>query len=358
MSYNLNISPGSTIGIIGGGQLGKMMATAASQLGYKTHIFTNNINSPAAQVSNKVTVANYNNHEKLVSFASSVDVATIEFENIDSNIIDIILQKTQVYPNKKTLSIAQNRIKEKTHMQQLGIKVADFVTINNYENLIYHANILGYPLILKTATLGYDGKGQYFIKNQSNLKQLSSLNWNQEYILEKFINIYKEISSIIVTGVNNTSEFFPIAENYHINGILDKSIVPAKIHQDIYKQAQMITLKIAQSLNIIGILTVEFFITYQQKLLVNEIAPRPHNSGHWSLNACNISQFEQLINAICGLPLKPIKLLFPCTMQNILGQDIYNHNNYIKMPNYHLTIYGKEEAHDNRKMGHINIMDY
>ncbi|KJV69497.1 5-(carboxyamino)imidazole ribonucleotide synthase [Candidatus Neoehrlichia procyonis] len=358
MSHNLSILPGSIIGIIGGGQLGKMIAMSAAQLGYKTHIFTNNINGPAAQVSNKVTVANFNNYEKLTSFASSVDVATIEFENIDSNVIDIIQQKTQIYPSKKILSIAQNRIKEKMHMQQLGISTVDFAIVSDYKNLVHHANILGYPLVLKTATLGYDGKGQYVIKNQNDLKQLLHLDWSQEYILEKFIKIYKEISSIIVTEINNTSEFFPIAENYHINGILDKSIVPAKINQNIYKQAQMITLKIAQSLSLVGILTVEFFITHEYKLLVNEIAPRPHNSGHWSLDACNISQFEQLIYAICGLPLKPIKLLFPCIMQNILGKNIHNYNSHINKPNYRFTIYGKEEAHDNRKMGHINILEY
>ncbi|AAZ68861.1 5-(carboxyamino)imidazole ribonucleotide synthase [Ehrlichia canis] len=358
MLHNSYVSPGSTIGIIGGGQLGKMISIAATNLGYKTHLLTDNQDSPSINVTNNVTILdNYYNKELLLEFASSVDIATLEFENIPSTTIDILSQKTKVYPGKTALHISQNRIREKQYIRNLGIKTANFRIIDNYDNLVHNVLELGYPALLKTTELGYDGKGQYLITQPGDLNTLSTLNWQQEYILEKFVKIHKEISIIISKSINGSIEFFPVAENHHTNGILATSSVPASISEEINIQAKNIALQIAESFNLVGILAVEFFITDEQELIVNEIAPRPHNSGHWSLDACNISQFEQLTRAICGLPLKPVKLLFPCTMDNILGDDIYNYYQYKTKINESIYIYGKTKASKNRKMGHINRLN-
>ena len=358
MLYGSHINPGFTIGIIGGGQLGKMISIAAAKLGYKTHLLTDDCDSPSIQVTNNVTILNsYQDIELLLKFASSVDVATLEFENIPSTVIDVLSKKTKVYPGKKALYIAQNRIREKQHIRSLGIKTTNFKTINSYDSLEQNILELGYPALLKIAELGYDGKGQYMIKEQSDLKALSILNWDKTYILEKFVKINKEISIIISKSIDGSVEFFPIAENYHNNGILAKSSVPAQINKEINVQAQQIAIKIAESLNLVGLLAIEFFITDTQELIVNEIAPRPHNSGHWSLDACNISQFEQLVRAICGLPLQPVKLFFPCTMDNILGEDIYKYYQYGTKINESIHIYGKTQASKNRKMGHINTLE-
>ena len=359
MPYGSCIKPGSIIGIIGGGQLGKMISIAATKLGYRTHILTDNSYSPSIQVTNNVTILNsYQDTELLLKFASSVDVATLEFENIPSNVIDVISKKTKVYPGKEALYISQNRIREKQHIRSLNIQTTNFKIINSYDNLEQNILELGYPALLKSVELGYDGKGQYKIKEQSDLKALSTLNWNQTYILEEFVKIYKEISIIVSKSLDGSIVFFPIAENYHNNGILEKSLVPAQINKEINIQAQQIAIKIAKSLNLVGLLTVEFFITDTQELIVNEIAPRPHNSGHWSLDACNISQFEQLVRAICGLPLQPVKLFFPCTMGNILGEDIYKYYKYETKINESIHIYGKKQASKNRKMGHINTLEF
>ena len=352
------IKPGSNIGIIGGGQLGKMISIAAAKLGYNIYLLTDNVDNPSVQVTNNVTILNnYHDTETLLKFASNIDVATLEFENIPSTIIDVLLKKIKVYPGKKALHIAQNRIREKQHIRSLDIKPVNFKIINSYDDLKQNILELGYPALLKTAELGYDGKGQYMIKQQNDLNALSTLNWNQTYILEEFIKIHKEISIIISKSSNGSIEFFPIAENHHSNGILIKSTVPAQINKEINIKAQQIAIKIAESLNLVGLLAIEFFITDTQELIVNEIAPRPHNSGHWSLNACNISQFEQLVRAICGLPLQPVKLLFPCTMHNILGEDIYKYYKHRVKINESVHIYGKKTASKNRKMGHINILE-
>ncbi|GAT76655.1 phosphoribosylaminoimidazole carboxylase ATPase subunit [Ehrlichia ruminantium] len=359
MIHDLHVPPGSTIGILGGGQLGKMISVAATKLGYKTHLLTDNLNNPSVQVTNNVTILDsHTNTEQLLEFASSISVATLEFENIPSNIINILQQKTSIYPGIDALYISQNRIREKQHIRNLGIATTDFAIINNYEDLIYTASEFGYPTLLKTAELGYDGKGQYIIRQKEDLSKLSSLNWEITYVLEKFLTIDKEISIIISKNIHGITEFFPAAENYHNNGILVRSSVPAQINQEMHIKAQELTKKIAESFNLIGLLAVEFFITETQELIVNEIAPRPHNSGHWSLDACNVSQFEQLVRAICGLPLQPVKLLFPCTMYNILGEDIYKYYKHHTQINESVYIYGKNKASQNRKMGHINILQY
>lgn len=346
------------IGIMGGGQLGKMIASAAAKLGMKTHVFTSDKNSPASHVTSNLTIADFTDEDALVSFAKSVDLVTLEFENVPCSAIDILLQYTNVYPGKKSLYIAQNRLREKSLMKELKIQVPKYRSISNCAELQESVKGSKFPFILKETEMGYDGKGQYAIFSDSDVQNLcSSLDWKKEYILEEFIDVQKEISLIATRGKDENISFFPIAENSHIDGILDESTVPAKINSSLVKQAQEISRKIISELKLVGILAVEFFITKDGSLLVNEIAPRPHNSGHWSLDACNISQFEQLVRAICGFPLQEVKLRFPCTTKNILGADVNNCFHYLSNPNASLTIYGKEQVKEKRKMGHVNIIN-
>ncbi len=344
------------IGIMGGGQLGKMIASAVVKLGMKTHVFTNDVNSPASCVTGNLTVADFTDKDALAAFAKSVDLVTLEFENIPCSAIDILLQYTSVYPGRESLYIAQNRLREKNFMRKLKIPVPEYRSISNYNELQASINGLNFPVILKETEMGYDGKGQYIIRSDHDVTNLcNSLNWDKEYILEAFVDIQKEVSLIIARDKSKKISFFPMAENFHIDGILDQSIVPAEIDLTFIKQAQEIAEQIVSALDLIGILAIEFFITKNGNLFVNEIAPRPHNSGHWSLDACNVSQFEQLIRAICGLPLQEVKLRFPCMTKNILGTDIYNCIAYLSNPNASLTIYGKNQVREKRKMGHINI---
>lgn len=346
------------IGIMGGGQLGKMIAGAAAKLGIKTHVFTSDKDSPASHICSDLIVADFTDKDALVSFAKSVDLVTLEFENIPCSAIDILLQHTNVYPDKKSLYIAQNRLREKNFIKDLKIQVPKYWSISNYIGLRESVKNSKFPFVLKETEMGYDGKGQYIIRSDSDMQNFcDSLNWNKEYILEEFVDVQKEISLIAARDKDKNISFFPIAENSHIDGILNESIVPAKIDSYLTKQAQEISRKIISELELVGILAVEFFITHDGNLLVNEIAPRPHNSGHWSLDACNVSQFEQLIRAICGFPLQEVKLRFPCITKNILGTDIDNCFHYLSNPNASLTIYGKKQTKGRRKMGHVNIIN-
>ncbi|MGL9717960.1 MAG: 5-(carboxyamino)imidazole ribonucleotide synthase [Wolbachia sp.] len=341
------------IGIVGSGQLGKMTAIAATKLGQKTHIFANAKDDPACSVADDLTIADLSNKKELESFARSVDLVTIESENISCDAADIISQHVDFYPGKRALYVAQNRLREKDFIRDLGIKTASYKSIQNYNDLLEGS--LGYPTRLKTTEMGYDGKGQYVIGNDSEMKQFASFNWNTQYILEAGVDLIKEVSIVVVRDKNGKMAFFPTAENHHIDGILDTSVVPAKIDSKLAQEVQQVAGKIADALNVIGILAIEFFITKDNELLVNELAPRPHNSCHWSLDACNVSQFEQLVRVICGLPIQEVVLRFPCMTKNIIGNDVYDSNRYLIDKKASLTIYGKKEVRDKRKMGHVNI---
>ncbi|MGL9732406.1 MAG: 5-(carboxyamino)imidazole ribonucleotide synthase [Wolbachia sp.] len=343
------------IGIIGSGQLGKMTAIAATKLGQKTHIFAHAKDDPACSVAGSVTIADFSDKKALVSFAQRVDLVTIESENIPCDAVDIISQHADFYPGKKALHISQNRLREKDFIRDLGIKTADYKSIQNYDELLESSRTFGYPIRLKTIEMGYDGKGQYVIENNSEAKQFVSFDWNTKYILEAGVDLLKEVSIIIARDKNGKVTFFPIAENHHVDGILDTSTVPAKIDGKLAQEVQQTAEKIAGALDVVGILAIEFFITKNNELLVNELAPRPHNSCHWSLDTCSVSQFEQLVRVICGLPMKEVALRFPCMTKNIIGSDIYDFHKYLSDRKSSLTIYGKKEVRDKRKMGHVNI---
>lgn len=340
------------IGIIGGGQLGKMIAIAATKLGQKTHVFTNNKDDPACTVADHLTVADFSNYYSLESFIKNVDFVTAESENIPCSMINTVLEHKDFYPGKKALYISKNRLREKDFVRNLGIKTTNYASIKSYSDFLVNSKTFTYPMRLKTTEMGYDGKGQYIL---NKMEQFADLDWNTSYILEENIDLLKEVSIVIARNNDGKVVFFPIAENLHIDGILDTSEIPALLDYDLTKNVQQTAEKIAHALDLVGILAVEFFITKNNELLVNEIAPRPHNSCHWSLNACNVSQFEQLVRVICGFPMQEVILHFPCVTKNIIGRDIYDCYKHLSDKRASLTIYGKKEIKDKRKMGHVNI---
>ncbi|WP_334414007.1 5-(carboxyamino)imidazole ribonucleotide synthase [Anaplasma bovis] len=350
-----HIPIGSMVGILGGGQLGQMLALAAYRLGYRVKVLAETPDEPATFVTNNCTIGSFTDPETLHKFSSSVDLGIIEFENIPISAVAELTKNMPIYPGVKALHVAQNRIREKSHIASLGIKVTPFREVTCMDTLRDSARSMGYPVVLKTAELGYDGKGQYLIRDQSCLEKIiPELRKDCVYIVEKFLDICKEISIIVAMSSDSSYEFFPIAQNKHSGGVLSQSLVPAEISDHVSDEIKAIALSIASSLDMVGILAVEFFVTNSGELLVNEIAPRPHNSGHWSMDACNVSQFEQLIRAACGLPLREVKLLSPCTMHNIFSNNEISHDVYLD-PSTSISIYGKSPR-PGRKMGHITTL--
>lgn len=337
------------IGIIGGGQLGRMLALAAFNMGYIVYVFSNIKNCPAAQVTPYVIVADYEDSNALNLFAKEVDAITIEFENIPTSTLSYLAQKVPVYPSEKVLYIAQNRLREKEFINSLKINTVRYQTVTTQNSLSQVVNTS--PTLLKTAELGYDGKGQYLL-TQENVDDISL---TQTMILEEYIDIYKELSIVIARNIHGQKVFFPIAENIHRSNILHTSQVPADITPQVQNAIKDIAEKIAEALNIVGIIAIEFFLTRDNRVLVNELAPRPHNSAHWSIDACNISQFAQLIRIICDLPLQEVVLNFPCKTINLLGEGVNNITRYLNDRNAIVHLYGKDTIKANRKMGHINL---
>ena len=351
------IAPGGTIGIIGGGQLGRMIALAASSMGYRTHIFCPHAESPAIQVSSHSTIAEYDDKEALEEFARNVDVVSFEFENVPDKTVLFLDELVPVRPRWNVLHIAQNRIREKGFCDEIGAPVTRYAHINNFEDLAEGFASLGQDKsILKTVELGYDGKGQFIVEHKDQLEQAWEAIGKREAILEAFIPFTKEISVIIARGVNTETVTFPVSENIHKNGVLDTTIVPASINRETEKQAIDTAISIADNLHVVGLVAVEFFVKQNGDVLVNEMAPRPHNSGHRTMDGCVTSQFEQLVRAICGLPLGDVTQHSKVTMKNLLGRDIEQWQEYIKDPTAKLHLYGKKEARQGRKMGHINFV--
>lgn len=352
------IAPGSIIGIIGGGQLGRMTALAAANLGYRTHIFTPDKASPAEQVSHRVTIAPYRDKEALQDFAKSVDVVTFEFENIPFETLKMLEKQVIVHPNPEVLHVSQNRLREKDMVAACGIGTTPYRAVHNLMTLKRAVKELGTPCILKTVEMGYDGKGQFVITADTDLKAL----WEEiaigTGILEAFVKFDKEISVIVARNGKGDTAAYPPVENIHKNGILDKTIAPAAIDVVLATKATNYAHTIAKQLNLIGILAVEFFVTKNGDIWVNEIAPRPHNSGHWTMDACVTSQFEQFVRAVCGLPLGSVDVLAPAIMQNLIGDDAHDWWKHLEDPLAKLHLYGKATARAGRKMGHVTRLQF
>jgi 5-(carboxyamino)imidazole ribonucleotide synthase len=364
MKYK-KIYPPSTIGILGGGQLGKMLAQEAKKMGYRVLTLDPTPNCPCAQVCDEQIVAEFRDKTQALNLAKKADVLTYEFENIPAETVEYLEKKEfSVFPSSKVLRLTQNRIKEKEFLRIIGILTADFQGIKKASDLEKAFLELGLPAVLKTATGGYDGKGQIVLKTKEDLENLLEKSlFGQELIYEKFASFIKEISVICVRDRSGEIKTFPVSENIHRNNILHMSIVPARISRNAEKKAANIAKRVTQGLGAIGTIGVEMFLLKDDLILVNEIAPRVHNSGHYTIEACHASQFEQHIRAICGLPLGSTELLSPAVMINILGDDLICRKDVfswigkvLKIKGASLHLYGKKEIRPGRKMGHITIL--
>ncbi|MFS0877231.1 5-(carboxyamino)imidazole ribonucleotide synthase [Solibacillus isronensis] len=351
------IYPGQTIGIIGGGQLGRMMAVAAKEAGYKIAVLEPTMDSPCGQVADIRIVAAYDDEAALEELAEVSDVITYEFENIDYDGLKRLTQMAYVPQGAELVRITQNRVTEKQMIVDAGCPVAPYTVAFTYEELQENIGEIGFPCIVKTARGGYDGKGQQLLKSAEDLPLAKELFAHSQCIAEGFVPFKKEISVIVQRNGDGETYCLPVGENIHINHILHETIVPARIEQSTAQLAEEAALKIADSLQLIGTLAVEMFVLEDGSIVINECAPRPHNSGHYSIEACNISQFTQHIRAVCGWPLRKPKLWAPSIMVNVLGQHVVPLTNSIsKFPDWSVHLYGKSEAKVNRKMGHVTIM--
>jgi 5-(carboxyamino)imidazole ribonucleotide synthase len=347
------LPPGSTIGILGGGQLGRMTALAAARLGYRTVILTPERESPASQVTDRTILADYDDYEALARFAELVEVATYEFENVPVEPVNWLAERIPVRPGARALRIAQDRLREKDFITRLGIGTTRYRAATSFGALPNVLADIGRPAVLKSTMLGYDGKGQATIRDDTDL----GLAWRQmgagTGIIEKFVDFAYEASIIVARGIDGAMSCFAPVENRHRNHILAETIVPAPMAPETIAAAEAIARRIAEALELVGLVCVELFVTHDGALLVNEIAPRPHNSGHWTIDACVTSQFEQLVRAMTGLPLGSTERLADAKMENLLGDDIERWPEILADPRAKLHLYGKTEARPGRKMGHV-----
>jgi 5-(carboxyamino)imidazole ribonucleotide synthase len=352
------IRPGETIGILGGGQLGRMMAIAAKQMGFRTAVLDPTAGCPAAQVSDIEITASYDDLGAAQELAAASTVVTYEFENVDGAVARYLEDHAYLPQGAELLQITQDRALEKAAVRDAGEAVVPYRVVVTKADLERALSEIGLPAILKTARGGYDGKGQFVLEEDKHvLDAFRMLDGRMVFVLERRISFEKELSVIVTRGTTGEARAFPVAENIHVQNILHQSIVPARIDPSIRERATQTALKVAEALGLIGTLAVEMFLTADGRLLVNELAPRPHNSGHYTIEACETSQFEQHVRAICGWPLGPVHLLKPAVMVNVLGQHVDRVLAAIpRLNNAHLHLYGKAEAKPNRKMGHVTIL--
>jgi 5-(carboxyamino)imidazole ribonucleotide synthase len=353
------LPPGSTIGILGGGQLGRMLAMAAARLGLKSHIYAPSAQSPAFDVATKRTVAAYEDEAQLAAFANAISVATYEFENIPVGTVEFLSRHVPVRPGAKALACAQDRINEKTLARELGAMTAEFAAIDSHEALI-KALDGGFPIpaVLKTRRFGYDGKGQAEIARREDAEAAWAHMRGQPSILESFVNFRAEVSIIAARGCDGSFNTFDVTQNEHRHHILHRSVAPAPLAPEVAAEAITIAEKIAQRLDYVGVFAVEFFVVAEngrERLFVNEMAPRVHNSGHWTIDGALTSQFEQHIRAVAGWPLGSTELKAPgAEMINLIGDDILAWPQIAADRGACLHHYGKSEIRPGRKMGHVN----
>ena len=349
------LPPGATIGIIGGGQLGRMSAMAAARFGYRTHIFSPELNGPASQVATASTMGEYGNLGLLTSFAAQVDVITFEFENLPAASLELLESLKPVRPGAKILAVSQDRLLEKQFCAAAGIATAPWAAVTSEEELQAAAARLGLPAVLKTTRLGYDGKGQAVLRTPDDLAAAFARLEPKPLVLEGFVTFAAEISVMVARGVDGNIVTYDAVENRHKHHILDLTFAPAPMPLAILDEAQRLARRIAENLELVGLLGVEMFVTSDGGVLVNEIAPRPHNSGHWTMDACPCSQFEMHIRAIAGLPLPPAVRHSDAVMKNLIGpEDMELWPRILATPGLIPHHYGKAEARPGRKMGHFN----
>jgi 5-(carboxyamino)imidazole ribonucleotide synthase len=347
------VAPGATIGIVGGGQLGRMTALAAARLGYRCHVFAGEADAPAAQVAAAVTVAPFADEAALTRFAAAVDVATYEFENIPAAPLHRVAATVPVRPRPEILEITQDRLAEKNFLRGIGAGTTEFRAIDGAAALAAALPAFAPRAVLKTVRLGYDGKGQVMVSPASD----PAAAWRQLggdlAILEAFVDFACEISVVVARGADGAMAAYPPVENRHVNHILDTTIAPAALAPELAGAADRLARGIAERLGLVGVLAVEMFVTRDGRLLVNELAPRPHNSGHWTIDACMTSQFEQLVRAICGLPLGSTERHSDAVMKNLIGDEVAGWREAAADPHARLHLYGKKAVRPGRKMGHV-----
>jgi len=354
------ILPGATLGMLGGGQLGRMFTTAAQTMGYKVIVLDPDTNSPAGIIADQHLCAKYDDESALATLAQACDAITTEFENIPAATLAFLESRTVVHPSSAALAKTQNRIVEKEFIASLDIAVAPFLAIRSEADIAKIAGNIQLPAILKVANFGYDGKGQIVCHTLDDVKQaFASLN-QAECVLEQRIDLEREVSTVLARSQLGDITNFPVAENVHINGILHSTMVPSVISEQQAQTVMEMADKIAEGLNYVGTMAVEFFISKQGDIIANEIAPRPHNSGHFTLDACETSQFEQQVRMLCNLPSGNCELTSPVVMINLLG-DVWGDSqphwyDLLAVPNNKLHLYGKREARVGRKMGHFNVL--
>lgn len=356
----MSILPPATLGMLGGGQLGRMFVTAARTMGYEVIVLDPDSNSPAGGMASEHLTAAYDDQKALDYLIQNCAVVSTEFENIPADSLDYLAKTVPVYPSASAFRVAQNRKLEKQFITEQGLNTAAYIAIENQSDLENAQGFL-YPAIMKTATLGYDGKGQAICESFDDVPAAFEQLKRQACVLEKKVELAKEVSVVLCRSQNGEIDCFPVAENQHLNGILDVSAAPAELSVAKQEEVKLAASKIADGLNYCGVLAVEFFITTDDAVLVNEIAPRPHNSGHYTLDACYTSQFEQQVRMICGLPAGNSKQHTPVAMWNILG-DIWPESaepawqELVSLKNAKLHLYGKKQARVGRKMGHVNCL--
>jgi 5-(carboxyamino)imidazole ribonucleotide synthase len=359
------LHPPAKIGIIGGGQLGKMMAIEAKRMGYYVSILDPSPSSPAGQVADHQIIAGFSDASAIRELITSSDVSTFEFEHIDADTLESLeLEGYAIYPSGSTLKKIQDKFVQKKMLQEKGVPVPDFFTVSNYFELIKCAEILGFPFVVKFRRGGYDGKGNFVVHEACQLKELEAFAERELLMAERFIDFDRELSVVAARSVDGEIKLYPIAENVHDHSILRVTRVPADIKENVQQNVVNICNMVLDGFQDCGVFCIELFLTSDDRVYVNEIAPRPHNSGHYSIEACVTSQFEQLIRIITRLPLGSCKLRSPCVMANILGNETtvgdYTFDGFEKILNVedvHLHIYGKQKSAYLKKVGHITVLD-
>ncbi|MBL1227431.1 5-(carboxyamino)imidazole ribonucleotide synthase [Enterococcus sp. BWR-S5] len=357
MTLNKPVLPGQMIGIVGGGQLGKMMALSAKEMGFRIAVLDPSVDCPAAQVADWHLLAEYNDLEALEELANRSEVVTYEFENVDVDSLIHIQHLVDIPQGTDLLAITQDRLLEKSFLESNNIVIAPYATIVSPTDIQDAIDGIGYPCVLKTTRGGYDGKGQYVLYSPSDLAPSMNLLKDGTCVLEAWIPFEKEISVLVSGNGQGDIETFPVVENIHRNNILHETIAPARVDDEVIEEAQRIARLIAKEVNLAGTLAVEMFLTNNGGIYVNELAPRPHNSGHYTIEACSFSQFDTHIRGICGWSIPSIELLSNAVMVNVMGDEIYETMDFItEKMNWHFHYYGKSEAKPARKMGHITIL--
>jgi len=355
------LPPNSIIGILGGGQLGRMTSLAAAKLGYRCHIFCPEEMEPAVDIAAFHTKAAFDDVKALEAFAKSVDVVTLEWENVPQQTLEIVARHTSVYPGTNVLRVAQDREQEKTFARSIGIGTTDFAIVHSAAELEQVLKSFKLPAILKSTRMGYDGKGQVKITPTTNPADAWKEMGSTTGILEAFVDFACEVSVIVAARADGAVATYPVVENIHRNHILAETHAPANIDHAIALEAEHAARLLAEKIGLVGLLAVEFFVLRQpdaqgHRVLMNEIAPRPHNSGHWTMDACTTSQFEQLVRAVCGLPLGDTTPHSRAVMHNLIGEDQNRWPELLKQPQTSLHLYGKSEIRAGRKMGHVNVL--